>query len=62
MTAHNDTVADRIDTARAEIAPTTALGILAFGAAITFALLVLQEPLAHDSMHNFRHAAGIVCH
>ncbi|MDZ7777361.1 MAG: CbtB domain-containing protein [Bacteroidales bacterium] len=62
MTTHDDTVTDRIATARAEIAPTTALGIFAFGAAITFALLVLQEPLAHDSMHNFRHVAGIVCH
>jgi len=62
MTAHDDTVADRIETARAEIAPTTALAIFAFGAAITFALLVVQEPLVHDSMHNFRHVAGIVCH
>ena len=62
MTSHDDTVADRIDTALAEIAPTTALSIFAFGAAITFALLLVQEPLAHESLHNFRHAAGIVCH
>ena len=62
MTSQSDTVADRIDTARAEIAPTTALTIFGFGAAITFTLLLLQEPLAHESLHNFRHAAGIVCH
>ena len=62
MSSQSDTVADRIDTARAEIAPTTALSIFAFGAAITFALLVVEEPLVHDSMHNFRHVAGIVCH
>jgi len=62
MTSHDDTVADRIDTARAQIAPTTALAILGFGAAITFTLLLVQEPLAHESLHNFRHAAGVVCH
>jgi cobalt transporter subunit CbtB len=31
-------------------------------AALGFALLFVQEPLVHDSMHNFRHAAGITCH
>ncbi len=62
MSSQSVTVADRIATARAEIAPTTALSIFAFGAAITFALLLVQEPLAHESLHNFRHAAGIVCH
>jgi len=62
MTSQSDTVADRIETTRAEITPTTALAILGFGAAITFTLLVLQEPLAHESLHNFRHAAGVVCH
>jgi len=62
MTSQSDTVANRIDTARAEIAPTTVLAILGFGAAITFTLLVVQKPLAHESLHNFRHVAGIVCH
>nr|WP_245180911.1 CbtB domain-containing protein [Halomicroarcula amylolytica] len=31
-------------------------------AALGFALLFVQEPMLHDSMHNFRHAAGITCH
>ena len=62
MSSQSDTVADRIDTARAEITATTALSIFGFGATITFTLLLLQEPLAHESLHNFRHAAGIVCH
>jgi hypothetical protein len=58
----NETVADRLELARSELDPTQIAAGLAFGAAITFALLFLQEPLAHDSMHHFRHAAGIVCH
>lgn len=62
MTTQSDTVADRIDTARAEISPSTAVAIFAFGAGLTFALLLVQEPLVHDSMHNFRHIAGVVCH
>jgi membrane-bound metal-dependent hydrolase YbcI (DUF457 family) len=36
--------------------------VLGAVAALGFALLFVQEPLAHDAMHNFRHGAGIVCH
>ncbi len=58
----NETVADRIDLARTHLSvPQIAAG-LAFGVAIAFVLVFLQEPLAHDAMHNFRHAAGITCH
>ena len=62
MTATDDTVRDRIETVRSIISPLEAATLLTFATAITFSLLVLQEPLAHDSLHNFRHAAGIVCH
>lgn len=58
----NDTVADRFDLARSELTPTQIAAGLAFGAAIAFTLLFLQDPAAHDAMHGFRHAAGIVCH
>ncbi|WP_339106451.1 CbtB domain-containing protein [Haloterrigena salinisoli] len=62
MTATNETVHGRIETARTELTPMQVAAGLLFAAAIAFTLLFLQEPLAHDAMHNFRHGAGIVCH
>lgn len=62
MTPTDDTVRDRIETTRSTLTPLQAVTLLTFATAITFSLLVLQEPLAHDSLHNFRHAAGVVCH
>ena len=60
--ARPETVHGRIERARVELTPTQmALGVLIV-AALGFALLFLQEPMAHDSLHNFRHAAGITCH
>ncbi len=58
----NETVSDRFELARAQLRPSQALAALAFGAAIVFTLMFLQEPLVHDATHNFRHAAGITCH
>lgn len=58
----NETVSDRLELAHSELTPTQIAVGLAFGAAITFALLFLQDPLAHDATHHFRHAAGVVCH
>ncbi len=62
MSATTETVTGRIEQARTELSA----GQLAMGLAVTsaigFVLLFLQEPLAHDAMHNFRHAAGIACH
>ncbi|MFO7926165.1 MAG: CbtB domain-containing protein [Halobacteriota archaeon] len=58
----NETVADRLELARTELTPLQIATGLAFGAAIVFTLMFLQEPMVHDSMHNFRHAAGITCH
>lgn len=58
----NETVVDRVELARRELTPMQIGAGLALGTAIVFTLLLLQEPLAHDAMHNFRHAAGISCH
>ena len=60
MTA--ETVHDRIGTARDDLTTAQLLTVFAFVAAVTFAMLFVQEPLVHDSMHNFRHAVGVVCH
>jgi len=57
-----DTVRGRVGHATASLSGTqVALG-LALLAALTFALLFVQDPLAHDALHNFRHSAGITCH
>jgi cobalt transporter subunit CbtB len=62
MATANDTVRSRIEHARVELTPARlALG-LAVVAVLGFALLFVQEPLVHDSLHNFRHGAGITCH
>ena len=62
MATTEDTVSDRLRTARATLTPSQLAALTIFAAAITFTLVVLQEPLVHESLHNFRHAAGIVCH
>lgn len=62
MSVANDTVRDRIETAGAALTPTQALAVIALAAAIGFTLLFVQEPLVHDSLHDFRHAVGITCH
>lgn len=62
MSAANDSVRNRIDTARATLSPTeAAVGLLAVTLAL-FLLAFAQEPLIHDAMHNGRHVAGVVCH
>jgi cobalt transporter subunit CbtB len=58
----NETVSDRIELARGMLTPMGIAAAFAFGTAIVFTLLFLQEPMAHDAMHSFRHAAGITCH
>ena len=57
-----DTVHGRIERGRVELSPTALLVGTAMAAAIAFALVFVQEPMVHDAMHNFRHAAGITCH
>ena len=62
MTATTDTVHDRIERTWIRFTPTQVALTLAFVAALGFALLFVQEPMVHESLHDFRHAAGIVCH
>ena len=62
MATANNTVHGRIEQARMELTPARVAVGLALFAALGFALLFVQEPMVHDSMHNFRHAAGITCH
>jgi len=62
MQTETDTVRGRFDHARTTCSPTQmALG-LAFVAALGFTLLFVQDPMMHDALHNFRHAAGVTCH
>ncbi len=60
--AERETVHGRIERAKVDVTATEALMAVALAAAIGFTLLFLQDPLAHDAMHNFRHGAGITCH
>ncbi|MGB9964680.1 CbtB domain-containing protein [Halobacterium sp. CBA1126] len=62
MSATNDTVHDRFERARTELSPVQAAAAVALAASLGFALLFVQDPLFHDAMHNFRHAAGVTCH
>jgi len=57
-----DSVSSRVAHARQDLSAREAAVGLALVAALTFALLVFQEPLVHDSLHNLRHTGGIVCH
>lgn len=56
------TVRNRIGRAKTDVTPTMAAAVLLMAAALGFTLLFLQDPMAHDAMHGFRHAAGITCH
>lgn len=62
MSTSTDTVHDRFAYAHQTLTPTQLAAGLLFAAAIGFTLLFVQDPLVHDSMHNFRHAAGVTCH
>ncbi|PSP85030.1 cobalamin cluster protein [Halobacteriales archaeon QS_1_68_17] len=60
--SHDETVRDRFDDARATLTPVQiamGIGLLAL---LGVTLLFVQEPMVHDAMHNFRHAAGVTCH
>jgi cobalt transporter subunit CbtB len=62
MATADNTVRGRVEQARIRLTPAQMAVGLALIAALGFALLFAQEPMLHDSMHNFRHAAGITCH
>jgi hypothetical protein len=62
MAAATNTVHGRIEHARAELTPAQLAAGLLLAAGLGFGLLFVQDPMAHDALHNFRHAAGITCH
>ncbi|MBX0324244.1 CbtB-domain containing protein [Halomicroarcula sp. F13] len=62
MQATDDSVSNRIERARASLTGTQVAVALALVAALGFTLLFVQDPMLHDSLHNFRHSAGITCH
>jgi hypothetical protein len=58
----NETIGDRFAVAQSNLSSVQIAVVLVFSAAIVFTLMFLQEPLVHESLHNFRHTAGITCH
>lgn len=53
---------ERIALARSELTGPQLLAGVGLLALLGVTLLFLQEPAAHDSLHSFRHSAGITCH
>lgn len=62
MTVATDTVHARIERATAELTPARLATGIALVLAVGFLLMFVQEPLVHESLHNFRHVTGIACH
>jgi cobalt transporter subunit CbtB len=61
MATAPDSVDRRIARARAELTPATVVAV-ALLALLGAVLLFAQDPAIHDSLHEFRHGAGITCH
>lgn len=57
-----ETVHDRFKRAKSDVPLSIALIVVVLAAALGFTLLFLQDPMVHDTLHDFRHAAGITCH
>lgn len=57
-----ETVHNRFECAKADVPLSVALMAVVLAAALGFTLLFLQDPMVHDTLHEFRHAAGITCH
>jgi hypothetical protein len=62
MSATTTTVHGRIDRVRSALTPGQFAAGLLLIVALGVTLLFVQDPLVHDSLHAFRHAAGITCH
>lgn len=62
MSGSPQTVAGRVEQAALELDTVYIAAVVAVGVALGFSLLFMQEPLLHDSLHNFRHSIGITCH
>ncbi|MFB6101502.1 MAG: CbtB domain-containing protein [Haloplanus sp.] len=62
MATANDSVHGRIERARIELTPARLAAGIGLVAALGFVLLFVQDPMVHESLHDFRHAAGVTCH
>jgi len=60
--ATGNTVTSRVEQARVELRARDVILGIALVTVLGFALVLAQTPMAHDGLHNFRHAAGIICH
>lgn len=58
----SETVRDRLEHLKTEVGPLELVAGAAFAASLLFTLAFMQEPLVHDSLHGFRHGAGVTCH
>ncbi|WP_254830665.1 CbtB domain-containing protein [Haloglomus salinum] len=56
------TVQDRFTAARTSLTATQVAVGTALVAGLLFLLVFAGEPAVHESLHDARHAAGIVCH
>jgi len=62
MSASTETVVDRVEYTRTETPTMQLLLLAAVLLTLGSTLFVLQDPHVHTALHDFRHAAGIVCH
>jgi hypothetical protein len=60
--AATHTVSDRIAQASQELSRWEVAAGLVLTTGFLAGLLLLQQPLLHEGLHDFRHAAGVVCH
>ena len=62
MSVASHTIIDRVEQAYVELTPIQVALAVTLIIALSSVLLFMQEPMVHEVMHNFRHAAGITCH
>ena len=62
MSVTSHTITDRVEQAYVELTPIQVALAVTLIVALSSVLLFMQEPMVHEAMHNFRHAAGITCH
>ncbi|WP_330631840.1 CbtB domain-containing protein [Halocatena halophila] len=62
MSSVPHTVHGRLERTMQSVSPIKLAVIVAVILAIGCTLLFVQEPMVHDSFHDFRHAVGVPCH
>ena len=62
MSANTETVVGRVEYTRTETPTMQLLLLTAVLLILGGTLFGLQDPHVHTALHDFRHAAGIVCH